>query len=230
LEDVSLLFGCKNKHKIVKYSWDGIMFTEAAVEILINNWPMLFIFLTIVVSLRLAYIYVNKIKFILYKELLSLGFVVYILSLFYAVTFQDVSWSTSNFVPFREILRYEILTPKFFKNVLGNIIVFIPYGFYVSYLLKSKKVRMIFFLSLLTSVSIESTQFMIGRVFDVDDIILNVVGGVLGYLIYRLLEKIKNRLPKLINNEYIYNFLALFFLLFILWYFISHILNGVSYV
>ncbi len=206
------------------------MFTEAAVEILINNWPMLFIFLTIIISLRLAYLYVNKIKFVLYKELLSLGFVVYILSLFYAVTFQDVSWSTSNFIPFREMFRYEVFTPKFFKNVLGNVIVFIPYGFYVGYILKKSKFKLIFLLSLVTSLAIEFTQLMIGRVLDIDDIILNVVGGLLGYLIYKLLDKVKNKLPKIINNQYVYNFIILLFLIIIIWYLVFHITKGVSYV
>ena len=206
------------------------MFTEAAVEILINNWPMLFIFLTIIISLRLAYLYVNKIKFVLYKELLSLGFVVYILSLFYAVTFQDVSWSTSNFIPFKEMFRYEVFTPKFFKNVLGNVIVFIPYGFYVGYILKKSKFKLIFLLSLVTSLAIEFTQLMIGRVFDIDDIILNVVGGLSGYLIYKLLDKVKNKLPKIINNQYVYNFIILLFLIIIIWYLVFHITKGVSYV
>ena len=31
------------------------------------------------------------------------------------VTFQDVSWSTSNFTPFKEIFRYEIGDRLFYK-------------------------------------------------------------------------------------------------------------------
>ena len=43
---------------------------------------------------------------------------------------------------------------------------------------------------LFASVSIESTQLIIGRIFDIDDIILNIIGGMLGYGIYFILQKI----------------------------------------
>ena len=46
------------------------------------------------------------------------------------------------------------------------------------------------FLVLFASLSIELTQLFIGRVFDVDDILLNVLGGIIGYLFYYILSKI----------------------------------------
>ncbi len=76
---------------------------ELVLNILKNSWPMIFIFATILVSIRLVYIFKNKEVFIFYKEVLTLFFVIYILCLFHVVTFQDVSWSTSNFVPFKEM-------------------------------------------------------------------------------------------------------------------------------
>lgn len=47
------------------------------------------------------------------------------------------------------------------------------------------------FLSFIASLAIELTQLSIGRVFDVDDVILNVIGAVVGYYLYKLFTKIK---------------------------------------
>jgi glycopeptide antibiotics resistance protein len=203
------------------------LFTDAAIQILIENWPMLFIFITIIVSLRLTYIFNNKKPFLFYQEVLGLAFIIYILSLFYAVTFQDVNWSTSNFVPFKEIMRYELFSPSFIRNVLGNIIVFIPYGFYVSYLIKINKMYVITILTLITSLAIEFTQLSIGRVFDIDDIMLNLLGGLIGYLIYKFIHNIKERLPKLLRNNTFYNIMVLLMLLGLILYVLSYLKVGI---
>ena len=65
------------------------------------------------------------------------------------------------------------------------------------------------FLVLLASISIECTQLAIGRVFDVDDIILNVIGGVIGYFIYVILDKIYSLLPKVFKKDWFLNLLAI---------------------
>ena len=96
------------------------MFDITIKNILANIWPMLVIITVILSSLRVVYIIRNKETFVLYREILKLGFVIYIMSLFYVVTFQDVSWSSSNFIPFKEMLRYRIFSNLFFKNVVGN--------------------------------------------------------------------------------------------------------------
>lgn len=203
------------------------MFTEAAIEILTNNWPMLFIFVTMIVSLRIAYIYVEKRPFIFYREVLGLLFLIYVLSLFYAVTFQDVTWSTSNFKPFQEILRHEFLSPLFLKNVVGNMLVFIPYGFYVSYILKLNKKRLLLILTFITSLTIEITQLSIGRVFDIDDLMLNVVGGLLGYYLFRIIYNLKEKLPKILKNNLFYNIVVLLLLALLLWYIYPFLKAGI---
>ena len=96
------------------------MFDITIKNILANIWPMLVIITVILSSLRVVYIIRNKETFVLYREILKLGFVIYIMSLFYVVTFQDVSWSSSNFIPFKEMLRYRIFSNLFFKNVEGS--------------------------------------------------------------------------------------------------------------
>ena len=97
-------------------------------QVVAFTWPMVIISVVIMVSFRIAYLIMNKEKFVLYKELLMLVFGVYILCLFQVVTFQDdTSWSSNNFIPFQEILRYKITSRLFVKNVLGNMIMFIPF-------------------------------------------------------------------------------------------------------
>lgn len=197
------------------------MFDLTVRNILANIWPMVLIITIILSSLRIAYLLKYKEKFKFYEEMLKLGFVIYIMSLFYVVTFQDVSWSTSNFIPFKEVFRYQLFSERFFRNVIGNLIMFMPYGFFISYFLKLDKKRTILFLSLLVSFTIEITQLVIGRVFDVDDIMLNVCGGMLGYFIYRLIHQFKDKLPPFLKKDIFYNIVTTIIMGMILIYIVS---------
>ena len=49
----------------------------------------------------------------------------------------------------------------------------------------------------------------IGRSFDIDDIILNVIGGILGYLLYKFLSSIRDHLPSVLRSEICYNILTI---------------------
>lgn len=202
------------------------MFDVTIKNILANIWPMTLIITVILSSLRITYLIKTKEKFHFYQEIFKLGFIFYILGLFYVVTFQDVSWSTSNIVPFKEIFRYEIFSDMFFRNVIGNMIMFIPYGFFISYFLRADKKRYIFILSLITSFTIEITQLIIGRVFDVDDILLNLLGGILGYYIYFIIYNIKEKLPNILKKEIFYNIFVILVVGCICMY-IYHILGGI---
>lgn len=171
-----------------------------------STWPMLLISIVIIVSFRISYLIKNREHLILYQELMMLSFIIYTLCLFQVVTFQDgVTWASNNFIPFREILRYDITSRLFFKNVVGNMLMFLPFGFFTSYYLKVEKIPLPIILTLIASVSIEVVQLCIGRVFDVDDIILNLIGGILGYLIYKILKTIGEKLPKFCHSEWFLN-------------------------
>lgn len=178
------------------------------------TWPMVVISIIILVSIRVCYLIKSKERLVLYKELSMLIFGIYILCLFQVVTFQDdVSWATNNFIPFKEIMRYNITSRLFFKNVLGNMIMFLPFGFFVSFYLKSEKITLPLFLILIASISIEIVQLLIGRVYDVDDIILNILGGLLGYGIYFILKRIGERLPNFVRKEWFLNTLSILILI-----------------
>ena len=174
------------------------------------TWPMVLISCVVIVSLRVSYLIKNHEKFVIYKELLSLSFLIYIMCLFQVVTFQDdTTWSSNNFIPFKEIMRYNMGSRFFFKNVIGNMVMFLPYGFFVSYYLDNKKLSLTFTLTLITSVAIETVQLIIGRTFDIDDIILNVIGGTLGFYIYHIFDMIGNKFSKVLKNEWFLNILSI---------------------
>ena len=177
-----------------------------------NIWPMVVLITVIVSSFRIAYLIKYNKKFVFHKELLSLIFMIYILCLYYVVTYQDVGYGGINLVPFKEMLRYSFGSPKFIKNVIGNILMFLPFGFFVSYYLKANKVSYPFILTLIVSLTIELVQLRIGRIFDIDDIILNVVGGFCGFLIYIALSAIESRLPKFMKRDSFINFIFILIL------------------
>ena len=181
-----------------------ILIRQSILEILGEVWPTILICSVIAITMRITYIFKNKKEFIFYKELLSFTFLIYVLCLFYVVTFQDVGWSSSNFIPFKEMFRYNIGSRLFIKNVLGNIIMFIPYGFFVSYYLDLKKPKLVLILILLLSITIETTQLIIGRVFDIDDIILNTLGGLVGFGFYHSIDTINAHLSKILKKQIIF--------------------------
>lgn len=176
--------------------------------------PMVILSVIIAVSLRIADIIKNKRKIVLYKEVLALFFMIYILCLFQVVTFQDTTSVTgNNLIPFKEIFRYSLGSRLFIKNVLGNVVMFIPYGFFCSYILKENRYLPILVLTLIASVSIETTQLMIGRVFDIDDIMLNTVGGMIGFYIYILFLKAREFSKPLLSKEWMLNIIAILLLI-----------------
>lgn len=191
-----------------------MMIKETITDIFEYIWPMIVIVITIIASIRIFYLMSNKKKFKLYEELISLSFIIYILSLFYLVTFQDVNYGTSNFTPFKEMFRYSFGSRLFIKNVLGNILLFVPLGFYAGHFIKPKNLIFPSTVLLLSSTTIEFTQLKIGRTFDIDDIILNVAGGIIGYLLY----KFSKHLPAFTKKTWFLNTVTiLVIVLFILY-------------
>ena len=163
---------------------------NALKEVLADTWPMILLSSIILMIMRLAYIIKNKEKMVISDELMMLAFVVYILCLFQIVTSNDVSGIHGvNITLFKELTRYQVGSKLFYRNIIGNIMMFIPFGFFTSYYLKLDKKGLVFFITLVISIIIESIQLKIGRAFDIDDILLNMIGGILGYYLYRLIDK-----------------------------------------
>lgn len=73
-------------------------------------------------------------------------------------------------------------------NVMGNLLMFAPIGFFVA-LLWGKGWKQAVLWALAVSLFIELTQLPQGRATDIDDVWLNMLGGLLGYGFFRLLRK-----------------------------------------
>lgn len=123
--------------------------------------------------------------------LLLLGYVVFVSSGFGRVEHEEYRY---NLTLFQEIGRYYGIGIRtgnwtlFRFNVIGNICVFIPWGIFLPKLfVRCQKWFAVLILSFELSLLVEITQ-LITRVgsFDVDDLLLNTIGGLLGYLIYKI--------------------------------------------
>jgi len=181
-----------------------------------NTWPMLTLFLVIVIILRLTKAIINKEKLIFYKEFYNLIFILYILLLYYMLLSTEGAVRGINLIPFKEMTRYTIGSKSFMYNVIGNIVLFIPFGYFVSDYLKANKIRHIMIDSILISLSAEIIQYLIGRAFDIDDIILNAVGSLIGFMIYITIIKLKEILPSFLKNNIFYNILATIIIIIII--------------
>ena len=169
------------------------MYIRLFKESVLDNWPMLAIFFVTIISIRIFYIINHRGKHAFYKEFFYVIGLLYILILFELLTNSEANVGGGyNIMPFSEITRYTFGSNLFMLNVIGNILIFIPFGFFVSEYIKPKKIFSPLIIAIIVSVCVEFVQLHIGRSFDIDDIILNLVGSIIGYLIYAFLNKIRN--------------------------------------
>ena len=164
--------------------------------------PIIILFIIMGILIKLITYFYGKRKGNIWFETKAVFYLIYSSILFQLVTTTDFESYSSNFTPFKEILRYNINSRLFWLNVIGNICVFIPFAYIVADVIKMLCKKTNFIITMLcvivTTVSIEIIQYYIGRTFDIDDIILNTFGGIIGYIIYKLIHKILRR-----DNEHI---------------------------
>lgn len=102
--------------------------------------------------------------------------------------------NSANLVPFRTINMYVdaissgvISYHLIIDNLLGNIILFMPIGIYLPYYFKRiTKAHQVLVVTLIIIFVVETTQLitMRGR-FDIDDLILNTCGALIGFSVWR---------------------------------------------
>lgn len=73
--------------------------------------------------------------------------------------------------------------------LLGNIIMFFPFGFFFVLLWRRNSWPHVLLTGFLTTFCIETIQLFVGRTFDIDDILLNTIGVLLGGLFCRILRR-----------------------------------------
>ena len=194
-------------------------------DTLADNWSVITIFLVTMITLRIFYFHNHRQKVSLYREFFNILAIVYVFLLFQLLTKVELnSGSGVNIIPFKEIMRYELGSRLFIFNVLGNIAVFIPFGFFVADYVKAKNIGPVLIISTIVSATVEFVQLEIGRSFDIDDIILNVIGGILGYLLYVALKSIKSHLPNMFQKDGIYNLICAIIIVL----FIVYLLNSIG--
>ncbi len=89
-------------------------------------------------------------------------------------------------------------------NIMANILLFSPMGFFLSLFLNKKSLFIrVLMIGFLITCSIEVIQFFIGRSTDIDDVILNTIGIMIGYWMFLLcsLVIVKPLLKKRIKSD-----------------------------
>ncbi len=127
-------------------------------------------------------------------------FILYIAALIYVLFFLETrseTYHNVNLVPFKTLrmlfkyyFTYHHFTPWYwFSNLFGNILLLAPFGLLLP-LLRHHRMNLwsILLLAVLFSIVIEAAQYLTGvGEADIDDVILNTLGALLGYGIYRFL-------------------------------------------
>ena len=133
-------------------------------------------------------------------------FILYIAFIVYFLLFSDLYGRTGprtqysyNLILFKEIKRFWNYREQlgFFavaSNLLGNVVIFLPFGFFLPMASVYRNFFSAVFYSFGLSLCVEIFQLltMVGS-FDVDDILLNTVGGAVGYFVFMICAAIRRR-------------------------------------
>ncbi len=120
---------------------------------------------------------------------------IYILILFAFLFLKRTSFCSVNLVPFKSIMNYlngDLVARAFaVNNILGNIVLFFPLGVYISLLNTNKNTGVSVCLVAFISAAAEAAQYLfrVGTL-DIDDVILNTLGGLAGILTFKLIRRI----------------------------------------
>ena len=130
-------------------------------------------------------------------------------------------------MPTLQFMRFELsltLTPFLpmvadFKNTILNIILFIPLGIMLPFLWKKyNTLRETLFFGFSMSLAIELLQILTYRATDINDLIANTIGAVLGYFVFRIISCIIPSVTKFATrkNEITVVMLSVFAVMFFL--------------
>ena len=166
------------------------------------------------------------------RTVIVYSFVLYLLTAYFMIilplpsieSVKNLTRASMQLIPFKFITDIIKTTPFVFNDVstylkslayssvyvvLYNIILTIPFGMYLRYYFK-KDLKTTIFYSFLLSLFFELTQLSglyfiyprSYRLFDVDDLILNTLGGTLGYFISSILFKILPKRDEIDKSSY----------------------------
>lgn len=99
-----------------------------------------------------------------------------------------------NIVPIKETINTFMHSEAGLRNsiinIIGNILVFMPLGFFIPLLFhKFNNFKKVSKVGVLSSLSIEVFQLFVGgNVCDIDDVIYNTLGAIVGFICYKIVE------------------------------------------
>lgn len=145
----------------------------------------------------------------IFRNIGKILFICYIIFLVYFLMFTDWYGRTGrleeyqyNLFLFHEIRRFWIYRRQIgalsvFMNLAGNILIFMPFGFFLAMGSHRPNFLRVTFYAFLCSFCVETVQLVL-RVgsFDVDDMLLNTIGGILGFLAYMICRAIRRQYDK----------------------------------
>ena len=136
-------------------------------------------------------------------------FVLYIIFVFYILLISEIYGRTGemqeyhyNLVLFREIKRFwnyrrQLGIFATATHLLGNVLIFLPFGFFMAMASKYRSFLSTLVYSFALSLTVEISQlFMKVGCFDVDDLLLNTIGGMLGFITFAVCNVIRRNYAK----------------------------------
>lgn len=118
----------------------------------------------------------------------SIFLIIFATILFVPITFHPEEYIL-NIKPFNWIGNIEDNFQQIVVEKVPNIMLFIPLGFFIPIVLKNKrKLWKTILIALGITFSVEFVQYFIGRSSDIDDIITNILGAIIGYLVFKVLN------------------------------------------
>lgn len=145
------------------------------------------------------------------RELLVMAFVIYclavirvtIFSLYPSSSYGQGGTPSVNIIPFTEMFRgfhpnhftFGYMIRHLESNLIGNILLLLPLGFFLPTLWrKFRSFKRTVLIGILSSLSIETAQYILaylglssGRASDIDDVILNSIGVIIGYMVFKVI-------------------------------------------
>lgn len=183
----------------------SIIISQIVFTLLFPIWKELILYLNIIVIpvvwicvtglVFFIVFYFHKREVYLYRQLMLWGMFIYSTGLLILLFFrpQDQQYHEYNLIPLATIIYFlsgdtSILIA--FYNLSANVLLFVPYGVFVPYFVKGK--TWIYIVGPVIIISlIELLQMVLHRgSLDVDDLLLNVIGVYIGYLLSPMIRQV----------------------------------------
>jgi len=151
------------------------------------------IFIIVIIILTLPYLVISRKRG---KDTIrQLGYLAFFYSLF-LIIFATILYTGIDFKPDEYIMSLQpfkwvekMNTNEIIVEFIPNIMMFIPIGIFIPIVFrKMRKSYKSFLFVFAITYSIETFQYFIGRSADIDDIIANVTGGMIGYVIFKFCD------------------------------------------